>query len=99
MLPKNLKTNIYKTMILHVLYGCDTWSLILGDLNKLRVLESGMLRGIFGPGRNEVTRGWRKHHNKSLHNLCCSPDIEIVKSKRMMYVGQRGVEKCIQNFI
>jgi hypothetical protein len=35
----------------------------------LRVSENRMLRGIFGPKRDEVTGGWRKFHNEELHNL------------------------------
>jgi hypothetical protein len=27
-----------------------------------------MLRGVFGPKREEVTRGWRNLHNEELHN-------------------------------
>jgi hypothetical protein len=33
------------------------------------VFENGVLRGIFGPEREEVTGGWRKLHNEELHNL------------------------------
>jgi hypothetical protein len=55
LLPKNIKIRIYKIIILHVfLYGCDTWSLILREEHRLRVLENRMLRRIFGPKRNEV---------------------------------------------
>jgi hypothetical protein len=34
-----------------------------------------VLRRIFGPKRDEVTRGWRKLHNEELHNLYSSPNI------------------------
>ena len=38
MLSKNLKIKIYRTIILPVvLYGCETWSLILRVERKLRV--------------------------------------------------------------
>ena len=40
-----------------VLYGCETWSLILQEERKLRVFENKVLRRIFGPRRHEVTRG------------------------------------------
>jgi hypothetical protein len=33
------------------------------------VFESRVLRGIFGPERNEVAKGWRRPHNEKLHNL------------------------------
>jgi hypothetical protein len=42
-----------------VLYGYETWSLILREEHRLRVFENRVLR-IFGPKRNEVTGGWRK---------------------------------------
>jgi hypothetical protein len=38
-----------------VLYGCETWSLPLREGRRLRVLESRVLRRIFGPKRDEVT--------------------------------------------
>jgi hypothetical protein len=34
-----------------------------------------LLRTIFGPKREEVTRGWRKPHNEKLHNLYTAPNI------------------------
>jgi hypothetical protein len=51
-----------------VLYGCDTWSLN----THLRVFENGVLRGIFGPKKDEETGGWRELHDEDL-NLYCSP--------------------------
>jgi hypothetical protein len=48
--PKNLKIKIYKTIILSVPYGCETWSLTLREENRLRVSENWEMR-IFGPGR------------------------------------------------
>jgi hypothetical protein len=56
-------------------------------LHKLRVFENRALRRIFGPKRDGVTGGWRKLHNKELHNLYCSPIIIIIKSRRMRWVG------------
>jgi hypothetical protein len=48
----------------------------------MRIFESMVLRRIFGPRREEVTRGRRKLHNKELHNA--SPNIRVmIKSKRM----------------
>jgi hypothetical protein len=47
-----------------------------------------VLRGIFGPKRDEVIGGWRKLHNEELHNLYCSPSIiRIMKSRRMRLAG------------
>ena len=36
-------------------YGCETWSLTLREERRLRVFESGVLRRVFGPKRDEVT--------------------------------------------
>jgi hypothetical protein len=72
---------IIKTIILPaVLYGCETWSLILRKEHRLRVFENRVLRRIFGPKANKVIGGWRKLHNEDLHNLHCSP---MIKSSRM----------------
>jgi hypothetical protein len=43
-------------IILPVMYGCETWSLTLRDELRLRVFENRVLRGIFGPKRDEVMR-------------------------------------------
>jgi hypothetical protein len=61
LLSKNVKTTIYKTIVLPgVLYWCETWSLILSQEHRLRVIENRVLRNIFGPKRDEVISGWRK---------------------------------------
>ena len=52
-----------------VLYGCETWSLTLREERKLRVFENMVLRRIFGPRRDEVTREWRRLHNVELNDL------------------------------
>jgi hypothetical protein len=47
-----------------------------------------VLRGIFGPKRDEVTGEWRKLHSRELHNLYSSPDIiRQIKSRRMRWAG------------
>jgi hypothetical protein len=53
LISKNLKIEIYKTVILpFVLDGCKTWSLTLGEEHRLRVFENRVLR-IFGQKREE----------------------------------------------
>ena len=76
LLSKNLKIKIYRTIILPiVLYGCETWSMILWEEGKLRVFENMVLRGIFGPRTDEVRGDWRRLHNGELNDLYCSPNI------------------------
>jgi predicted component of type VI protein secretion system len=56
---KNVKVNIYKTVISSlVLYGCETWSLVLREGHRLRVFEKRVLRRIFVPKRGEIVGGW-----------------------------------------
>jgi hypothetical protein len=82
---KNLKIKIYKTIILPVvLYGYETWSLTLREEHRLRVFENRVLRRIFGPKCDEVTREWRNLHNEELRDLYSSLSIiRIIKSRRM----------------
>jgi hypothetical protein len=88
LLSKNIKIRIYKTIILPVLYGCETWSLTLREEHRLRVFENRMLRRIFGLKRDEVMGEWRKLHNKELRDLYSSPSIiRMIKSRRMRWAG------------
>jgi hypothetical protein len=85
LLYKNLKIKIYRTIVLPiVLYGCETWSLTLREERRLRVFENRVLRGIFGPKRDEVTGEWRKLHSEELIGLYSSPYfVWVAKSRRM----------------
>jgi hypothetical protein len=66
----------------------NTWPMTLREEHRLRVFENRVLRGIFGPKRDEVIGGRRKLHNDELHNLYCSPSIiKIIKSRRMRWAG------------
>jgi hypothetical protein len=77
-----------KESIIVVLYGCETWSLTLREVHKLRVFENRVLRRIFGPWRDEVMGGRRKLHKEALHDLCSLPSIiRIIKSRRMRWAG------------
>jgi len=71
-----------------VLYGCETWSLTLREKRRLRVFENRVLRKVFAPKRDEVTREWRKLHNKELNDLYPLPNIvRVVKSRRIRWAG------------
>ena len=67
LLSTNLKTKIYRTIILPVvLYGCEAWSLTAREERKLRLFENMVSRRIFGPRRDEVTGKWRRLGNEDL---------------------------------
>jgi hypothetical protein len=68
---KNLKIKIYRTIILPVVCGCETWSLILREERRLRVFEYRVLRRIFGPKRDEVRRSGENYVMRSL--MICTP--------------------------
>jgi hypothetical protein len=71
---EKLKIRIYNTIVFSVvLYGCETWFLILRKEHRLRVFENRVLRRVFQPKRDEVTGGWRKLRNEELHDLYSSP--------------------------
>jgi len=104
LLSKNLKIKIYRTIILPViLYGCETWSPTLQEERKLRVFENTVLRGIFGPRRDEVMGEWRRSHNEDLNDLYPSPNIlQVIKSIRTRWAGhvaymgeERGVYRVL----
>jgi hypothetical protein len=72
LLSKNLKIKIYRTIIFPlVFYGCEAWSLTLRDERRLKLFENRVLRGIFGPKRDEVTGNGENYTMKSLK--ICTP--------------------------
>jgi len=84
------------------LYGCETWSLTLREERRLRVLENRVVRRIFGPRRDEVTREWRKLHIEELNGLYTSPNIvRVIRSRRIKWAGhvaRMGEERHIKDF-
>jgi hypothetical protein len=92
LLSNSIKIKIYKTIIVPVvLYGCETWSLTLREEHRLRMSENRVLRTIFGPKRDEVTKGLIKLHNEELHSLYSAPHIiRMIRSRRMRWAGHVG---------
>jgi hypothetical protein len=56
LLSRNLNVVINKTIILLVLYVCETWSLTLREEHRLRVFDERVLRGIHETKSVEVAR-------------------------------------------
>jgi hypothetical protein len=103
LLFKNLKIKIYRTTVLPVVcYGCETWSLTLREERRMRVFENRVLRSIFEPKRDDVTRDWRKLLNEEFNDMYFPPNIiRVIKSRRMRLAGHvacTGEERRIQGF-
>jgi hypothetical protein len=52
-----------------------------GQEHRLRVFENGVLREVFGSERDEVTGDRRKLYNETLHDMCFSPDVRVIRSR------------------
>jgi hypothetical protein len=50
--------------------------------HKLQPFENQVLRKVFGPKRDEITKEWRRLYNEQLYALYSSVVIRMVKSKR-----------------
>jgi len=73
------------------LYECETWSLKLREKRRLTVFENRVLRRIFGPKRDEITKERRKLHNEELNDLYSSPNIVwVIKSRIMRWTGHEA---------
>jgi hypothetical protein len=101
-LPNYIK--IYGTIILPVLYRCESWSHTLREESRLRVFENKVLRRIFGPKRDEVAGEWRRRHNNELA-LCSvlltknNSGDQAKKTEMGRTCGAYGgEERCIQCF-
>jgi hypothetical protein len=65
--------------------------------------ENRVLRKIFGPKREKITREWQRLHNGAIHELYSSPHIiggdQIKKNEIGGACGKyAGEENCIQRF-
>jgi hypothetical protein len=62
--------------------------LTLREERRLRVFENRVLRRIFGPKRDEITREYRKLRSNELNDLFCLPSIvRMIKLRRMRWAG------------
>jgi hypothetical protein len=61
------------------------------------------LRGIFGPKKQEVARGWRRQQNEELHNLYSSPsivrEIKLSRTRRMGHVARMREMRSAYNIV
>ena len=66
------------------------------------MFENRVLRRIFGPKGDKVTREQRKLHNVEFNDLYSPNILWVIKSRRMRWVGHvacmGGEEKRIQGF-
>jgi hypothetical protein len=90
-----LRYLLQKTLVL--LYRCEALSLILREELVLRVL-----RRIFGPKTDYMTRGWRELHMWSsisfaLHQILSDDQIKDHRIHRKCSVHGEN-EQCIENF-
>jgi hypothetical protein len=81
LLSRNVKVKIYKTIILSVvLYGCETWSLTLRDVSRLRVFENRV------PKEYLYLRGMKQENGESCTMrsfiFCTLPQILLGKSNQ-----------------
>jgi len=67
---------------------------------RLRVFGNRVLRKIFGPKRDEVTREWSKVQNNELSGMCSTPNfVRELTSRRMRWaehvarMGERSADR------
>jgi len=54
------------------------------------VFENRVLRRIFGPRRDKLTREWKNLHNEKRNDLYCSPNIVRVIKSRITRWARKG---------
>jgi hypothetical protein len=64
--------------------------------HKQRLFENRVLGKIFVHKKDKVLGSWKKLHSEELHDMCCSPDIRIIKSRTVRWAGHRTRTKKIR---
>jgi hypothetical protein len=65
----------------------------LREEHGLRMFENRVLRRIFGPKRDELTRKWRKLYNEELNDINSANIVQRIKTsliKRAGHVANKG---------
>lgn len=85
---RRTKLTIYKTLIRPVvLYGHETWTMLVEDQRALGVFERKVLRTIYG-GVQMEDGTWRRRMNHELHQLLEEPPIvHTAKIGRLRWAG------------
>ena len=84
---------------------CEQDNNIKININPLKpsVYINRVLRRVFGPKRDEVTREWRKLHKEELRDLFSIPNIvRMVKSRKMRlagHVARMGEGRGVHRFL
>jgi hypothetical protein len=101
---QNIKIKIYRTIILAVVYGCETWSLTLREERRLRVFENRLMREYFGR-RKTMYQGSGKNYTMRSFMLCTAQQNAYYlggQRKKVEMGGERGTygaeERCMQGF-
>jgi hypothetical protein len=84
---RKYKAIIYKTLIKPVLmFGAETWVLSKADELWLGVLDSKILRRIYGPICEGAT--WRSRYNEELYRLYDESDlVTSIRITRLRWAG------------
>jgi hypothetical protein len=68
---------------------------------RQRVFNKTVLRGVFGPKRDEIIGGWRNLHSEELHDcFSLKSVIRMMRPRMMRWAGHKAYmgEQCIQSF-